>query len=89
MVYGLEGVGFKRAVYSSFSPFSSFSLVHWLIINANCDVFLLFATELDRIHVKGKITAVLCQTNKNIVSQKQYIERFNNINCSRQDECQI
>ena len=52
-------------------------------------MFLLFATELDRIHVKGKITAALCQTNKNIVSQKQYIERFNNINCSRQDECQI
>ena len=48
---------------------------------------LLFAMELDRIHVNGKITA-LCQTNK--LSPKSSISNVsNNINRSRQDECQI
>ena len=50
-------------------------------------MFLLFATELNRIHVNGKIT-VLCQTNK--LSPKRSISKVsNNINCSRQDECQM
>ena len=50
-------------------------------------MFLLFAMELDRIHVNGRITA-LCQRNK--LSPKRSISKVsNNINCSRQDEGQI
>ena len=60
MVYGLEGLGFKGAVsyfIQSIQLIQSSSLDRFNN-DANCDVFLLFATELDRIHVNGKITAL-------------------------------